>query len=86
MQMGVSHKLGGAEGKKRENIWRPIKVLNVRDLVLQICSCFILLRAHQYELPQAFGCWLISVRGKNPQDIWGGGESGMKQNLVYLFS
>lgn len=56
MQMGVSHKLGGAEGKKRENIWRPIKVLNVRDLVLQICSCFILLRAHQYELPQAFGC------------------------------
>jgi len=56
MQMGVSHKLGGAEGKKREIIWRPIKVLKVRDLVLQICSCFILWKAHPYELPQAFSC------------------------------
>lgn len=56
MQMGVSHKLGGDEGKQRENIWRPIKVLKVTELELQICSCFVLLKAHPYELPQAFSC------------------------------
>lgn len=56
MQMGVSHKLGGDEGKQRENIWRPIKVLKVRELELQICSGFVLLKAHPYELPQAFSC------------------------------
>lgn len=44
--MGVPHKLGGGEEKKRENIWRPIKVLKEEDLALQICSFFIFLKAY----------------------------------------